>query len=198
LALFGVASQANATFMIDPNPSQKDMLKLSEAHNVGTDAASVDGVSVSILANNLEEFASGDSTIKSEKTDTLTDLTFTPANDTKFNDFSFRGQDMVADQVITVKVTDQNGVTQSFSFPEGKANQDFARQGIVSTDGETIKSVELINSGGFEEAKQFAFSLAGVTSAIPEPATWMMMILGVGLVGSSLRASRSRRASLAA
>lgn len=32
-----------------------------------------------------------------------------------------------------------------------------------------------------------------VSSAVPEPATWAMMIVGFGLVGSTLRSSRGRR-----
>jgi len=30
-------------------------------------------------------------------------------------------------------------------------------------------------------------------SAVPEPATWAMMIVGFGVVGSTLRAARGRR-----
>ena len=37
-----------------------------------------------------------------------------------------------------------------------------------------------------------------VTSAVPEPATWALMILGFGLVGGMMRGSSRRRAALAA
>ena len=76
--------------------------------------------------------------------------------------------------------------TQSFNFTEGNANQDFTRQGIVAaTPGETIASIELQNSGGFKEAKQFSFSLApGVTGGVPEPAAWSLMLLGIGAIGA--------------
>ncbi|MBS0488498.1 MAG: PEPxxWA-CTERM sorting domain-containing protein, partial [Proteobacteria bacterium] len=35
-------------------------------------------------------------------------------------------------------------------------------------------------------------------SAVPEPATWAMMIIGFGVVGSTVRASRRRTALSAA
>ena len=44
--------------------------------------------------------------------------------------------------------------------------------------------------------RDLAFSMSGVTSAVPEPATWAMMIVGFGLVGGSMRVSR-RKVTLA-
>jgi hypothetical protein len=63
--------------------------------------------------------------------------------------------------------------------------------------GETIKQVELaMSGGGFKEAKQFAFSLApGVTGAVPEPESWALMVLGMGVVGAGLRMRRSTAAA---
>ncbi|MBW6525834.1 PEPxxWA-CTERM sorting domain-containing protein [Sphingomonas sp. RHCKR7] len=37
----------------------------------------------------------------------------------------------------------------------------------------------------------------GLTSAVPEPSVWAMLILGFGLVGAALRRGRPRRAALA-
>jgi len=41
-------------------------------------------------------------------------------------------------------------------------------------------------------------TLFALTAAIPEPATWGMLILGFGAVGAAARAGRTRRASVAA
>jgi hypothetical protein len=195
LSGLGAVGHANAAalFMIDSNPSQNDMLKLSDLKDTEIDIANVDGTSDTITANDFSDFSSGDATIKPVMGTTLSDLIFTPSNDTMFDDFSWRGQDVNANQTLTATVTDQNGATETFTFPEGNANEDFARQGIVAaTAGETIKQVELsMSGGGFKEAKQFAFSLApGVVSAVPEPASWTLMVLGVGLVGAGLRLQR--------
>jgi hypothetical protein len=202
LALGGLGAVGHANpapiFMIDTNPSQKDMLKLSGLKDTETDVAHVDGTSDTITADDFSDFSSGDSTIKPVKGTTLSDLIFTPSNDTMFNDFSWRGQDVGANQTLTVTVTDQNGATQMFTFAEGAANQDFARQGIVAAmTGETIKQVELAMSGsGFKEAKQFAFSLApGVVASVPEPASWALMVLGMGVVGAGMRMRRSTAAA---
>ena len=61
---------------------------------------------------------------------------------------------------------------------------DFDRLGIVSNDGETLKSVVITTPAGesFKEFKQVQFSAAAIIPSIPELSTWAMMILGfVGL-----------------
>src|SRR5439155_9212045 len=122
--------------------------------------------------------------------DLLTTLTFTPDDANAFSDFSFRGQDLVSDQDFTVTVQDnQGGAPQVFTFNGGNANADFTRLGIISLDGETIQSVTVSNPGGFKEFKQAAFSNG---LPVPEPATWAMMMVGVGLAGAQLRRTRSR------
>jgi hypothetical protein len=43
----------------------------------------------------------------------------------------------------------------------------------------------------------FSYGYTGtVISAVPEPSTWLMMIVGVALVGIALRINRARAASL--
>jgi hypothetical protein len=190
LALSAVATASHATFIIDPSPSGTIAVNLNEVSKKNATTTDFGTVltanDVAITVNTPSTFASGAATIKAN-TGTLTTLTFTPVNPNAFSDFSFRGQDLAANQVIDVTVQDnQGGAAQTFMFTEGVANQDFTRDGIISLDGETIKSVTISNSGGFKEAKQFAFSPA----IVPEPATWGMMVLGSGLAGAALRRRR--------
>ena len=61
------------------------------------------------------------------------------------------------------------------------------------TNSPSIKSVTVSNPGGFKEFKQAAFS--SIAGGVPEPATWAMMLVGVGLAGAQMRRSRTRTAN---
>ena len=106
-------------------------------------------------------------------------MTFTPENPDLFSDFSFRGQLLAdADGIVNLSVTDNLGVTQTFTFNGLGSNADFARQGIISLDGETIQSVTLMSD--FKEVKQIEFSGAGVR--VPDSGS-TAMLLGGALAG---------------
>ena len=108
----------------------------------------------------------------------LTSLTFTPRDANLFSDFSFRAQLLAEGDVFITVLDAQGNAPQIFSFLDRK-DTDFTRIGIVSVDGETIKSVQIL-SDGFKEVKQIDFSGEGVHN-VPEPTT--MLLLGLGLVG---------------
>lgn len=146
-------------------------------------------MAISVTQN--ADFASGFSNVVPVKKAALTTLIFTPTNPNEFNGFSFRGQDLAANQEIDVIIQDNQGnAPQTIKFTEGGANQDFTRDGIIAAlTGETIKSVELYNSGGFKEAKQFEFDQV-ITNGVPEPSTWAIMLVGFGGLGVALRQRR--------
>lgn len=198
LAMGGIttSSQAVVLFQVEASPGGTHLMltKAKDASSSTGSVLSTDDVAIAVTGN--ADFADGFSTIKPSTDVKLTMLTFTPTDANAFDSFSFRGQDLVAGQVIDVIIQDNQGnAPVTLSFTEGNANQDFTRDGIIAAlNGETIKSIEISNSGGFKEAKEFEFDQAGVVinplGGAPEPATWLMLIAGFGLVGAATRYRR--------
>ena len=203
-AALGASSAAHATFIIDTSCGESkcaggtDFFNDSANHDVSTFTGTVGGhagTAITVTTTGNIDSGAGFSTIKPTSDATLTDLIFTPADDTLFTDFSFRGQLNPVDDtgIINVKWTDSLGTTGTLQFTGVPGpDKDFDRLGIVSTD-ETLKSVEVFTTGGesFDEFKQVQFSAASIPPSIPEPATWAMMLLGfVGLGYAGFRRAR--------
>jgi VPDSG-CTERM motif len=173
---------ASATFMVDPDPGGEKLFidvankDVSDFEGfVGANNSSAPHVDIHTTGN--VNTGSGFANIKPVKGGSLTELTFTPENPDLFADFSFRGQLLTdAGGTVNVSVTDNLGNTQTFAFTGLGANADFARQGIISLDGETIQSVTLMSD--FKEVKQIEFSLAG--ARVPDSGS-TVMLLGVAL-----------------
>jgi hypothetical protein len=178
-ALVGAgSSQAATLFQLDPNPNGTKLFvdKASDASSSAGTVVSNDDVS--ILVSGKSNFANGFSTIKPAGDAELTTLIFTPTNPDEFDGFSFRVQD------------DQGNAPQTIAVSVAKANADFSAIGVIAAlKGETIKSVELVNDGGFKEAKQFEFNPINA-AGVPEPATWAMMLVGFGGLGAVMRRRR--------
>ena len=201
LAVIGFAPAAHATFIIDTNPDTSSEIALTltrvsptNATTTGSGTVGTFGM-VGITVNTASSFTSGVSHIFPQGGGGLTELTFTPESGSTFGDFTFRGQNNVGNQLITVTVQDnQGGAPQTFTFTGPPHHALMAPMAITSTDGETIKWVKISNSGGFSNARQFTFSLV---SGVPEAASWALMLVGVGLAGAQLRRTRARRARAA-
>jgi len=209
LTAFGLASglalasaPAQATFILDVTCGMSQCAEGTNffIDNVNKDVQTFTGtVGLSGPAVTVETSANVDTGLATiTATTTLTALVFKPADDTLFNGFSFRGQLAASGFTGTIDVswTDSNRKTESITFTGVKGpDADFARLGIVSHDGETLKlvtvSVPPSQTGGesFKEFKQIEFSSA--TPVIPEPSTWAMMLLGfAGLGFATYRATR--------
>jgi hypothetical protein len=69
---------------------------------------------------------------------------------------------------------------------------------VVVPAGATLLYLGLPDAGGFNGPSDYYFDNSGSflvnISAVAEPATWAMMLLGVGLVGAGLRVNRQRYA----
>jgi hypothetical protein len=177
---------ASATFIIDTDPGGEKLFINGANKDVsdfgGTVGKNNSGPQVAIHTMGNVDTGNGFSNIKpTNKNTLLTDLTFTPEDPNLFADFSFRGQlNDAAGGTVTVEVTDNLGGTQSFTFTGLGQNADFARQGIISVDGETIASITLMSD--FKEVKQIEFSFA---PGIPDSGS-TVMLLGVALGGAEV------------
>jgi hypothetical protein len=201
LAVIGFAPAAHATFIIDTNPNTSTEIGLTltrvGAANPSTTGSGMVGTygTVAIAVDTPSSFSAGVSHIFPQGGGNLTNLTFTPDTGSTFREFTFRGQDNVGNQQITITVQDNQGdAPQTFTVTGPPHHALFAPIAIKGTNGETIKSVTISNSGGFSNARQFTFSLA---SGVPEAASWALMLVGVGLAGAQLRRKRARRARMA-
>ena len=91
---------------------------------------------------------------------------------------------------MTVIVTDnQSNTPQTFVFTGLGANADFSRIGVISNDGETIKTIELIAAGdGFKEVKQLRISGPEVPPVVPDGgATVMLLGAALSVLGMTRR-----------
>ena len=158
-ATLGASSAAHATFIIDTSCGESkcaggtDFFNDSANHDVSTFTGTVGGhtgTAITVTTTGNIDSGAGFSTIKPTSGATLTDLIFTPADDTLFTDFSFRGQLNPVDDtgIINVRWTDSLGTSGTLQFTGVPGpDRDFDRLGIVSTD-ETLKSVEVFTTGG--------------------------------------------------
>lgn len=126
------------------------------------------------------------STPNPNDTFTLDSLFFDLANGGFFNNLEFNlfgGTATAANFVLT----DNTGGTFTFSNQALGSGSNFF--GFQGTGGESIKNISItFNSGGVQDTRQIR--LDEVLSAIPEPASWAMMIVGLGGMGALMRARR--------
>ena len=79
--------------------------------------------------------------------------------------------------------------TGTFSLAGG--GQNFFN--LVGINGQSIRNVSIVSTAPVTDVRQIRLGgVAGVAGAVPEPATWAMMILGFGMVGAGLRLRRRR------
>jgi len=190
-----LALSARASFIIDPDPGGVKIFFDNANKNV-TDFVGFVGANnsgaphVAIHTDGPVDTGSGFSTIKPVNGGSLTELIFTPDDPNLFGDFSFRGQlEDGALGTVTLSVQDNQGnPAQVFVFTGLGGPNDFARQGIVSLDGETIQSVTITSD--FKEFKQVEISFG---SAVPDGGA-TACLLGMGLAGlAGIRAKFGRK-----
>lgn len=119
-------------------------------------------------------------------------LSFAAANPVSYFSFAFNG---IANN-SSLLFTYVGGTTQLFTGPAGILGGSAATFGRVNYHTGTGPQIQSIMFSR-DNTGQGAFTVDSFAAAAPEPATWLMMILGFGLVGSQLR-RRKGKAALAA
>jgi hypothetical protein len=77
--------------------------------------------------------------------------------------------------------------------PPGNGDQTFGTTVVYNFGGKTATKIEFFNN---PTTNAFEFDRLAASTAVPEPATWALMIGGFGLMGSAMR--RQRRSALTA
>jgi VPDSG-CTERM motif len=178
--------QAQGTFV--QNTDFKGELKLfnDADHKAVTSFDSTVGghsgpvVNVSTNGTELVDSGAGFATIKPVIGGTLSELIFTPADNTLFSDFSFRGQ-LTTAGTVTLTVFDQFGIAFPFTTKSEGKDDDIPRFGVISLDGETIDHV-VLTANTFKEFKQVEFSFGG--TGVPDGGSTVMLLgAALGAVG---------------
>lgn len=91
--------------------------------------------------------------------------------------------------VLTINGT-QTFTAASLGFPVLNGAQNFAQYvGFTGTNGTLINTVSFSNIPSQDAFEAANFS---VTAAVPEPATWAMMLVGFGGIGFAMRRRKSK------
>ena len=181
---------ATVSFQAYVEPGEKFNILGSAGHDISSFSGQVENMGiVHVATSGNVDTGAGYANIKpTDKDEVLYTLTFTPADATKYGDFSFRGQLENAGNV-TIALINQFDVLYTFEYLIADANKDFERIGVVSTDGDWLKSVTITNDS-FLEVKQIDFS--GQRTPVPEPGTFML--LGAGFFGLAVYGKRRKKA----
>lgn len=195
---------ANATITFTPgnNPSGDVNVLLTDPSTGTTVFGSASGqpqfqvqFSSSIT---LTEPSNGQARVQALADDTaLTDLMISLTNNYGFGDliinpFIGGGVGTFADTTVTVTAAEPGGApntTSTYTYPSGSGNgNNFLT--IVASGGESIVSVAIASSGGFDDLRQprisgpFTLLSSDVTGGVPEPATYALLassLVGLGL-----------------
>lgn len=199
-ALAAPASAAitvNVTSMSDPNALPDGQVLIADFNDAeNPEATLLDGFTLDLMGSTVgwNEGGSGYSgTLPNDPTHYLTipgNATATLFSVQGLKSFSFYMGS--ADTYNSVRFIGAGGFDQTLNggqMTEGYTGQSWDWGARVNFDfgGATINQVVLMSSGNSFELD----NLAGTLGAVPEPATWSMMILGFGTVGAMLRRRRA-------
>ena len=92
------------------------------------------------------------------------------------------------DNTTEVTITLSDGTVQTFQLNPNGQNY----FGIEATDGDSLTSVSFATNGvGVDDVRQVRIGGIGeMTAAVPEPATWALLLLGFGFVGGMMRKTK--------
>jgi hypothetical protein len=186
-AAFSFASAARADIVSSTSSSWQTS---STSWNVDTQNDGVTSFNAHVGATLIEidtvgavDSGSGNATVTPDRGTTFTSITFDPTNNV-FTSFSFQGQlDILG--TIFVEVNDNFGNTFIFSnVPKSSVFGPFGAVAVAGS-GQYIDKVKVYTElpENFNSIKLVDFGNYTVAGAVPEPATWAMMLLGFFGVG---------------
>jgi hypothetical protein len=105
-------------------------------------------------------------------------------NNLEFNLFNGGG----TTGTVSFILTDNEGQTFNFDNLALKNGENFF--GFLGIAGESIANVAFTTTNGIADVRQIRLDEVGA-NPVPEPATWAMMLLGIGAIGVSMRRRRA-------
>ena len=184
-AAFSFGSAARADFILDLTPVGQSVNFNNGSALANTTFFGTSGSQTIDFKANVDVVTAGGAASINAAEAAINTLWITPEDGTAFNLFSFRGAVFTnANQEIKVTITDQFDSLFQFLITD---NGDFTRIGFEAKPGtgELIKTIRIDGLGlGFDNFKQLGFGYQlDVTTAVPEPSTWAMMVLGFFGIG---------------
>jgi hypothetical protein len=163
---------------------------LDDAENAATVTGTTNQGTVTILFTSMSDAlldaSSGQASITGGIDGTLSQISFDLLNGAFFTTALFnlspQSGNNLGEATFATVTTENNGVVANQTFDLSGNGSNFV--GIQAGAGERITGVNISTNGNFESFRQLR--LGGV-SAVPEPTTWAMMLVGFGAVGYSMR-----------
>jgi hypothetical protein len=144
------------------------------------------GVFTSVLDNgNLSAEASGQAVVTAT-TGLLNDLTFMTINGITFTTATFN---IIGSGTVSIFGTRANGdVYTEPAFTLGNGSNFF---GVTATGGDVLTGFRFTSTDGVQDLRQLRLGgVSTMTTAVPEPGTWAMMLVGFGAMGVAMRRRR--------
>lgn len=199
----GAAMPASAAIVVVTDPPGVDTEENVLFKNLGPDALIVaptnKGMDVSFTGDEiLDAPAGGQAKISGADGDFTTLTFFATDSSTGFSAVEFSlspltGRRSSDDVTATITFFDQFGAgTTITNAPLDSGQNWFA---AFTTDLSVISRVEITTSADIRDARHFRIDGANFVAPVPEPATWLMLIAGFGVVGGALRRGNRRVAT---
>lgn len=166
-----------------------DLVNLTSAVGTTLGVGTVDGLTVNFTSStNLMTLANGAATISTTSGTGFGQLSFFLLGGAGFSQADFALDQ--ASKPITLQFHLSDGTDQTVIIDKPTGSEPF---GIQADSGTYITRVDISTTAGsyatFKQLKLGGFS----PGAVPEPATWAMMLLGFGGIGMAMRRRRSTR-----
>jgi hypothetical protein len=113
----------------------------------------------------------------------ITSLDFSVAGGGLYNNFILDLISTGAAGTLSLQITDDANEFFSTNFAFGNGNNFFT---ILGINGESIRTVS-VTGGSFTSVRSIRAALVSNGTALPEPATWTMMLMGFGAIGFAMR-----------